>query len=54
MCIIVSLHILRIKSMKYLNRDYIDHTDVLRNVSDANRPMVDRRLADFVCDLAAF
>ena len=24
------------------------------SVSDANRPMVDRQSADFVCDLAAF
>ena len=40
--------------MKYLNRSYIHHTDNLRNVSDANRPKVDRQSADFVCELAAF
>ena len=41
-------------SIAYLNSEYIDHTDSLQNVSDANRPMVNRQSANFVCDLAAF
>ena len=40
-------------SIAYLNRGHIDHTDSLRNVSDANWPMVDRQSADFVWDFAA-
>ena len=38
----------------YLNCGYIDHTNSPRTVSDANRPMVDRQLADFVCDFSCF
>ena len=41
-------------SIAYLNRGYIDHTDSLRYVSDANRSIADRQSADFFCDLAAF
>ena len=41
--------------MAYLNRGYIDPTDSLWTVSDANQPTVDRQSADFVCViLAAF
>ena len=41
-------------SFAYLNRSYIDPTDSRPTVSDANRPIVDRQLADFLYDLSWF
>ena len=38
----------------YLNCGYIDPTDSLLTVSDANQPTVDRQSADFVCDFSCF
>ena len=38
----------------YLNLSYIDRSDSLLTVSDANRPMVDRQTTDFVFDFICF
>ena len=37
-------------SIAYLNCGNIDPTDSLQTISDANRPKVDKQLADFVCN----